>query len=150
MGGQKRDGERRRSVRFASLCFAPPRHSQHDGHDGQELAGCRELHAVIHLLPVREQPCLALVRRLKRGSFHGVEEDVHALQGTQTQREMCVVLRTPPAMAQPEAEGRSSEGLCRRLAAALCSARGMHHQHCEPEAAMGGRLQAGPALPWLL
>lgn len=48
------------------------RYSQYDGHDGQELAGRCELHAVVHLLPVREQPSLPLIWRLKRGSFHGM------------------------------------------------------------------------------
>lgn len=50
---------------------------QHDGRDGQELARCRELHPIVHLLPVREQPGFPLVRRLKGRSFHRVQEDVH-------------------------------------------------------------------------
>lgn len=62
---------------------ATPEYSQDDGHDGEELAGSGELDSIIHLLPVREQPRLALVRGLEGGSLHGVQEDVHALQDTQ-------------------------------------------------------------------
>jgi len=81
---------------------AAPRYSQDNGHDGQELARRRELHAIVHLLPVREQPSLPLVRSLKRSSFHGVQEDVHTLQQIQTQceagRVFSMPLATPPAL----------------------------------------------------
>lgn len=50
---------------------------QHDGRDGQELARRRELHPVVHLLPMREQAGFALVRRLEGRPLHGVQEDVH-------------------------------------------------------------------------
>lgn len=73
------------------LCFRQPErrahtnagscYSQHDGGDGEELARGGELHAVVHLLPVREQAGLALVRGLERRPFDRVEQEVHALEG---------------------------------------------------------------------
>lgn len=56
-------------------------HSQHNGGDGQELPRGCELDPVVHLLPVGEQPCLALVWSLEGRPLHCVQEDVHALQG---------------------------------------------------------------------
>lgn len=56
------------------------RHLQHNGGDGEELPRGGELHSVVHLFPVREQPGLALVRRLERRAFDRVQEKVHALQ----------------------------------------------------------------------
>lgn len=124
---------------------APPRHSQHDGHDGQELAGCRELHAVIHLLPVRQQPRLALVWRLERGSFHGVQEDVHALQRTQRRCEPCLGLRTRLqrlGFSQRSAAVREG-GLQQRFA----PLEGCAAIAADPKQPRGeGRLRVGPAL----
>lgn len=54
-------------------------HLQNDGRDGEELSRRGELHAVVQLLPVREEPGLPLVRGLERRSFHCVHEDVHSL-----------------------------------------------------------------------
>lgn len=51
---------------------------QDDGGDGEELARGRELDAVVHLLPVREEPGLALIRRLEGRPLHRVEQEVHA------------------------------------------------------------------------
>lgn len=58
-----------------------PAHSQHNGCDGQELPRRCELNPVVHLLPVGEQPGLALVRGLEGCPLHRVQEDVHALEG---------------------------------------------------------------------
>lgn len=74
---------------------ATPEYSQDDGHDGEELAGSGELDSIIHLLPVREQPGLALVRGLEGGSLHGVQEDVHALQDTQREAHGALHPKTP-------------------------------------------------------
>lgn len=60
-------------------CSFVARHLQHNRCDGQELPRGGELHSVVHLLPVREQPGLALVRRLERRAFDRVQEQVHAL-----------------------------------------------------------------------
>lgn len=57
-------------------------HLQDNRRDGKELAGGRELHPVVHLLPVREQAGLALVRGLEWRPFDRVQEEVHALAKT--------------------------------------------------------------------
>lgn len=80
-------------------------YSQDDGHDGEELAGSGELDSIIHLLPVREQPGLALVRGLEGGSLHGVQEDVHALQDTQREA------HGGPHPKKPQIQGSGSESL---------------------------------------
>lgn len=84
---------------------ATPEYSQDDGHDGEELAGSGELDSIIHLLPVREQPGLALVRGLEGGSLHGVQEDVHALQDTQRE------VQGGPHPKKPQIQGSGSGSL---------------------------------------
>lgn len=51
---------------------------QDNGRDGEELARRGELHAVVHLLPVREEASLALIRGLERRPFDRVQQEVHA------------------------------------------------------------------------
>lgn len=60
-----------------ALCLAG--HLQDNRRDGEELARGRELHPVVHLLPVREQAGFALVRGLEWRPFDRVQEEVHAL-----------------------------------------------------------------------
>lgn len=93
---------------------ATPEYSQDDGHDGEELAGSGELDSIIHLLPVCEQPGLALVRGLEGGSLHGVQEDVHALQDTQREAHGPCIPKTPGAgqlMWAPAPPSRSTRGM---------------------------------------
>lgn len=116
---------------------ASPEYSQDDGHDGEELAGRGELDSIIHLLPVREQPRLALVRGLEGGSLHGVQEDVHALQDTQ-HRAHC---QEPQ---NPQIQGRGSGRLQpRAVPLEGCGAAGK--PRAIKEAGKGELGKAGPA-----
>lgn len=54
-------------------------HLQDDRRDGEELARGGELHAVVHLLPVREEAGLPLVGRLEGRPLDRVQQEVHAL-----------------------------------------------------------------------
>ena len=60
--------------------FQSLRYSQDNRDDGEELARGCELQSIVHLLPVSEETSFSLIRGLKRGSFHGVQQEVHALQ----------------------------------------------------------------------
>lgn len=50
---------------------------KNNGRDGEELPGCGELDAVVHLLPVRQETSLALIRGLKWGPLNCMQKQVH-------------------------------------------------------------------------
>ena len=58
---------------------------QNDWGDGEEFSGWCELHAVVQLFPMCQEPGFALVWGLKRSAFHCMHEDIHPLEDTDIQ-----------------------------------------------------------------
>lgn len=59
-------------VYLVVLCVEAGKEIKYNWRNCQELPGSSELHTIVHLLPVSEQPGLPLIWGLKGRSFHSV------------------------------------------------------------------------------